>query len=89
MARHGVAGLFWAALPKAQWPEDPVYLQSIKDSWIEPFGDMRQELVFIGQGLEQQDIIQRLDACLLTDEDLLKGEKFWATLPDPFPSWGV
>jgi hypothetical protein len=45
--------------------------------------------VFIGQGLEQQDIIQRLDACLLTDEDLLKGEKFWATLPDPFPSWGV
>ncbi len=89
MARHGVAGLFWAALPKTQWPEDPVYLQSIKDSWLEPFGDMRQELVFIGQGLDQQDITQRLDACLLSDEDLLKGEKFWATLPDPFPSWGV
>lgn len=89
MARHGVAGFFWKALPKAQWPQDPEYLQSIKDSWVEPFGDMRQEIVFIGQGLDQQDIMQRLDACLLTECDLQKGEKSWAKLPDPFPSWGV
>ena len=24
----------------------------IKEKWVEPFGDMRQELVFIGQGLD-------------------------------------
>lgn len=51
MARYGAAGLFWKAVPKEQWPEDPEYLKAIEEQWMEPFGDMRQELVFIGQGL--------------------------------------
>ena len=89
MARYGAAGLFWKAVPKEQWPEDPESLKSIEEDWIEPFGDMRQELVFIGQGLNKQDIIDRLDACLLSDEYLLQGREAWVKLPDPFPSWGV
>ena len=48
---------------------------------------MRQELVFIGQGLDEERIRQALDACLLSDEQLLRGRDFWATLPDPFPAW--
>ncbi|MED5490150.1 MAG: zinc metallochaperone GTPase ZigA, partial [Pseudomonadota bacterium] len=67
MARYGAAGLFWKAVPKEQWPEDPEYLKAIEEQWMEPFGDMRQELVFIGQGLNKNDIIERLDRCLLTD----------------------
>lgn len=87
MARYGAAGLFWKAVPKEQWPEDPEYLTAIDEQWVEPFGDMRQELVFIGQGLDKSDIIKRLEDCLLSEEQLLQGSKEWAKLPDPFPSW--
>lgn len=87
MARYGAAGLFWKAVPKENWPEDPDYLEAIQKQWMEPFGDMRQELVFIGQGLNKTDIIARLNACLLTDDELVQGSQVWAELPDPFPAW--
>ena len=87
MARYGAAGLFWNAVPREQWPDDPDYLKAIQAQWVEPFGDMRQELVFIGQGLDKDDIIARLDDCLLTEEQVLKGREYWVTLPDPFPPW--
>jgi G3E family GTPase len=87
MARYGAAGLFWKAVPKEHWPDDPEYLSAIKEQWVEPFGDMRQELVFIGQGLDKHDIIDRLNSCLLSEEEVLQGSKTWSTLPDPFPSW--
>ena len=87
IARYGFAGLFWKAVPKQDWPEDKDYLASIKRMWVEPFGDMRQELVFIGQGLDQQAMTQALDACLLSEEEVLRGVAYWATLSDPFPAW--
>ena len=87
IARYGFAGLFWKAVPKKDWPEDEEYLASIKNQWVEPFGDMRQELVFIGQGLDQEKMTQKLDQCLLTEEEVLKGREYWATLKDPFPAW--
>ena len=65
IAHHGYAGMFWKALPKSQWPEDQEAIDFIKEIWVEPFGDMRQELVFIGQGLDQKEITQLLDDCLL------------------------
>ena len=87
IARYGFAGLFWKAVPKKDWPEDEEYLASIKNQWVEPFGDMRQELVFIGQGLDQEKMTQKLDECLLTEEEVLKGREYWETLKDPFPAW--
>jgi G3E family GTPase len=87
IARYGAAGYFWKAIPENQWPDDEEYLSSIKEKWQEPFGDMRQELVFIGQSLDEEKMCQQLDACLLSDEDLLKGKNHWQTLEDPFPSW--
>lgn len=88
MARYGAAGLFWKALPRDQWPEDPEYLKEIEKRWVEPFGDMRQELVFIGQGLNKKDIVARLNNCLLTEAQVLEGVDSWSNLPDPFPDWG-
>ena len=79
--------MFWKAVPKKDWPTDLDYLASIKKQWVEPFGDMRQELVFIGQGLDQKAMTKALDKCLLNEEDVLKGKKYWAILNDPFPAW--
>jgi G3E family GTPase len=87
IAHYGYAGLFWKAVPKNQWPQDETYLESIQQQWQEPFGDMRQELVSIGQNLDKEAIIEALEACLLDDESLLKGKAHWKTLSDPFPKW--
>ena len=87
IARYGFAGMFWKAVPEEDWPKDEDYLASIQKQWVEPFGDMRQELVFIGQGLDQDAMTAALDQCLLSEEDVLKGKHYWATLSDPFPVW--
>ena len=87
IARYGFAGMFWQAIPKSQWPDDEESLAFIHANWVEPFGDRRQELVFIGQHLNQPQVIKLLDACLLTDEELQAGEAYWQTLDDPFPEW--
>jgi len=87
IARYGFAGMFWKAVPEKNWPQDEEALTFIKKQWVEPFGDMRQELVFIGQNLDQQGMTQALDDCLLSEEEVLRGKTFWQTLPDPFPAW--
>jgi G3E family GTPase len=87
IARYGFAGLFWRSVPKKDWPKDEDSLATIKENWVEPFGDMRQELVFIGQGLDKTAMIDALDNCLVSEDDLLKGEEFWTTMNDPFPPW--
>ena len=87
IARYGFAGMFWKSVPKQNWPTDDESLKIIKQNWEEPFGDMRQELVFIGQGLDKDAMIGALENCLVTEDDLLKGEEFWTTLNDPFPPW--
>ncbi|WP_447553993.1 zinc metallochaperone GTPase ZigA [Vreelandella sp. EE22] len=87
IAHHGGAGMFWKAIPKERWPEDPEHLEFIDEKWQEPFGDMRQELVFIGQNIDQVRMRQALDDCLLSEDELLAGADRWKTLPDPFPVW--
>jgi len=85
IARYGFAGMFWKAVPKESWPQDKDSLDAIYENWEEPFGDMRQELVFIGQGLDKEQVTKALDKCLLSDSDLLQGKAHWATFDDPFP----
>ncbi|WP_178862673.1 zinc metallochaperone GTPase ZigA [Thiomicrorhabdus cannonii] len=84
IAHHGWAGMFWKAVPESQWPQDPEARAFIRGKWQEPFGDMRQELVFIGQGLDAEQIRRQLDACLLNDGELLAGVEYWYQLEDPF-----
>lgn len=87
IARYGFAGMFWKAVPQERWPEDEEYLATIQDVWEEPFGDMRQELVFIGQGLDKSAVFNALDNCLLSEEEILAGKEYWLSLDDPFPNW--
>jgi G3E family GTPase len=87
IAHYGYAGMFWKAVPESRWPDDPEYRGYIMEKWQEPFGDMRQELVFIGQHLDEPRIRQALDECLVSEAELLAGKQAWASLPDPFPVW--
>ncbi|XXK27330.1 zinc metallochaperone GTPase ZigA [Arenicellales bacterium nBUS_45] len=87
IARYGFAGMFWKAVPEKNWPRDADSLATIKEQWVEPFGDMRQELVFIGQNLDRTGMVKALDDCLLTEEEVLEGRTYWQTFPDPFPAW--
>lgn len=87
IARYGFGGMFWMAVPKDNWPTEEDYLESIAEKWVEPFGDMRQELVFIGQNLKQEEVTRALDDCLLSEEEVLRGKAYWQTLNDPFPAW--
>ncbi|WP_240219820.1 zinc metallochaperone GTPase ZigA [Rheinheimera hassiensis] len=84
IARYNMAGLFWQAVPAEQWPQEPELQEAIIQSWAEPYGDRRQELVFIGQQLEKTTMLAQLEACLLTDDELALGELQWQQLPSPF-----
>ena len=86
IARYGMAGLFWHAVPRDGWPNDDEAIMAIESSFVAPFGDCRQELVFIGQKLNKEQILAQLEACLLTDEELAKGQATWSELASPFQS---
>ncbi|MFT4927562.1 MAG: G3E family GTPase, partial [Phenylobacterium sp.] len=87
IARFGFDRSFLKAMPKTHWPKDKPMLASIMKSWQEPYGDMRQELVFIGQNLSESEVVNLLDDCLLTEEELNAGKDNWLLLDDPFPVW--
>lgn len=83
------AGYWYAAVPRVDWPEDPGLHEQLARDWQEPWGDRRQELVFIGTELDEPGMRQQLDAALLTAEELAAGQAGWASYPDPFPPWMV
>jgi G3E family GTPase len=56
---------WWAAMiesGKAQRSELPALLEKL---WITPIGDRRQELVFIGVGLDEKALRRQLAECLV------------------------
>lgn len=74
-------GTWWASVPRERWPSHDSARAYIAQHWQEPWGDRRQEIVFIGSGIDWPVLKARLDACLLPDG--VDG----ADLPDPFPLW--
>lgn len=78
-------GGWWAAVPRERWPEGAEDNPDLRANWCEPWGDRRQELVFIGSGMDRAAITAQLDACLLADSDFTPAA--WADLADPFPKW--
>ncbi|MGX7696977.1 GTP-binding protein [Gordonia polyisoprenivorans] len=81
--RHGYIGRWWKFLPESSWPADDYRRQAILDKWEEPVGDCRQELVFIGQGINPDILRRDLDACLLTTAEIELGPDTWTGWPDP------
>ena len=79
-------GTWWAAVPKERWPDHPTARAYMDTHWQEPWGDRRQELVFIGSEIDWPRLEARLDAALLPEE-VADGPEALPDLPDPFPLW--
>ncbi|MBI6621012.1 GTP-binding protein [Pseudomonas corrugata] len=87
LMRHGFAGRWWRFVPKNQWSQDEESTAAIMKNWRAATGDCRQELVFIGQDIDFNQLTAELDACLLTDAEMALGVESWRLLPDPFGPW--
>lgn len=88
-ARCDLGGFWWADVPEEHWPPNDTLREQIRRNWHSETGDRRQELVYIGQDLDEVAIYDRLNACLLTDAELVGGPDALAAMPDPFPAWNI
>lgn len=64
------AGVWWASMPYGERISYAAFNENknqIESGWDSSFGDRKIELVFIGQYLEKDIIINQLNDCLLTD----------------------
>ena len=82
-----MAGLWWDAVPKSQWPEDAESRYEIKNNFSGQHGDRRQEIVLIGINMDKKNLTKMLDDCLVTNEQMQLGKISWKKFKDPFPEW--
>ena len=80
-------GTWWAAVPRDRWPDHQAARDYAARHWVAPWGDRRQELVFIGSGMDEAGLRAALDACLIRDDGAAGLPPQWRDLPDPFPAW--
>ncbi len=81
-------GHWWAAVSEERWPPSGPARDYLEDKWIEPWGDRRQEIVFIGSDYDWTALKARLDACLVPEADSRTLEDL-PTYADPLPQWKV
>lgn len=79
-------GTWWASVPKDRWPSHDSVQSYMTQHWQEPWGDRRQEIVFIGVGIDWSTMKAGLDTCLVP-EDSAAGPENLPNFPDPFPLW--
>lgn len=79
-------GTWWASVPKENWPDHDSARAYMQAHWQEPWGDRRQELVFIGAGIDWPALQARLDDCLVPVA-ATSGPDDLPDYPDPFPGW--
>lgn len=87
-----IAGRNMAMEPQARWMaameavdiDDPETLDYYQSVWQQPYGDRRQEIVFIGQGMDREALELLLNDALLTDEEFAAGPAAWVGYDDPF-----
>ncbi|MBD1204406.1 MAG: GTP-binding protein [Rhodobacteraceae bacterium] len=78
-------GRWWAAVPPSRWPQGGDGLAAVRAQWSEPWGDRRQEIVFIGHGMDRAAILAALEGALVKASDFVP--EAWEGMADPFPLW--
>ncbi len=88
ICQTGNIGRWWASIPQEHWPTNPDWRSWLRAQWVPGYGDRRQELVFIGIGLDETAMRAELDACLVGPNDpAIFDPEALKYLPDPFPAW--
>lgn len=85
--RADSAGVWWASMPfqeRIQYGPFVHNQQLIEKDWNETFGDRKNEIVIIGQDLDEARIRTDLNACLATAEELSDG-RWQKGYPDDWP----
>jgi G3E family GTPase len=81
------AGVWWCSMPydeRIMYPSFHENIAFIEAKWSKEWGDRMNELVFIGQDLRKEEIIENLESCLLQEEEyslFVNNYEF----NDPFP----
>ncbi len=78
--------------PQAHWlaagPQDEEHDEETREYigkvWEPEYGDRRQEIVFIGMQMDRSALQARLEAALLTEEEMAGGPELWQNFPNPF-----
>ena len=83
--QHEAVGMWWASCPAEELDEEA--LIEMQKDWDPRWGDRRQEMVFIGIGIDKENLISRLNSCLLNDSEMNQGVDAWLKFEDPFPRW--
>lgn len=73
----GFIGRWWRFIDETAWPKDEYRRSAILAKWDPSVGDCRQEIVFIGQGIDVRRLHEELDRCLLNDEEIAAGPDNW------------
>ncbi len=71
--RADSAGVWWCSLPFQKRSQFLSFLENqeqIEAEWDATFGDRKNEIVFIGQSMDEQSIRNHLNACLATDKEI-------------------
>lgn len=69
------AGTWWVSMlpsERLNYQDFTENRQEIEARWDENYGDRMNELVFIAQDLQKEQLHQELNACLITDEEALQ-----------------
>lgn len=82
------AGVWWSSMPMSHRVQYPSFLENqefIESRWDKNWGDRINELVFIGQHLNKEQILQDLTDCLINDDYEKELFDRKANFEDPFP----
>lgn len=74
--RADSAGVWWSSMSFARRTQYLSFIENqkeIESGWDKSFGDRKNEIVFIGQEMNEARIKAELDACLSTDEEIETG----------------
>ncbi|CAM1345007.1 GTP-binding protein [Tenacibaculum amylolyticum] len=72
------AGVWWSSMSFEKRTQFLAFVenqQQIEGNWDKTFGDRKNEIVFIGQHIDEKQITTALNACLATNEEL--ENKMW------------